>query len=129
MLRGAAYFMLVFAVGFALGVVRVLWLVPLVGERAAELAEMPVMLVAIFYAARFVTRRFPASRERDLIISGGLALGVLLAVEFSVVLWLRGLSINQYLAERDPVAGTVYYVMLLVFAAMPWAVGRKHVVT
>lgn len=129
MLRAVAYFAMVFAVGFALGIPRVLWLVPLVGERLAELLEMPLMLVAIYYSARFVTRRFPASRQVDFVISGGLALVFLLVIEFSVVLWVRGLSISQYLADRDPIAGAVYVVMLVVFATMPWAVGRKHVAT
>jgi len=129
MLRAGIYFAIVFTVGFALGIVRVLWLVPLVGERSAELLEMPLMLVAIFYAARFVTRRFPARRQADLVLSGGLALLILLVVEFSVVLGLRGLSISQYLQERDPIAGFVYFVMLIVFATMPWVVGRKYVAT
>ncbi len=31
---------------------------------------------------------------------------------FGLVLWLRGLSIREYLATRDPVSGTIYYVMV-----------------
>ena len=45
---GAVYFLMVFAVGFVLGVARTLWLVPRVGIRWAELLEMPVMLVVIY---------------------------------------------------------------------------------
>ena len=118
---------MVFTVGFMLGTIRTLWLVPLVGERMAELAEAPLMLAAIFYSARFVTRRFPANRAADHIASGLFALGLLLLVEFTVVLSLRGLSIREYLAERDSVAGAVYLVMLVLFAAMPWLVGRRYV--
>jgi len=44
---------------------------------------------------------------------GCVALGLLLAAEFTLVLWLRGLSISEYLASRDPVSGTVYYVYKL----------------
>jgi hypothetical protein len=123
------YFGIVFFVGFVLGVIRVTWLVPQVGERSAELLEMPLMLIAIIYSAFFVTRRFPALRQTDLILSGVVALIFLLAVEFSVVLGLRGLSIGQYFSDRDPIAGAVYFVMLIVFATMPWVVGRKHVAT
>ena len=43
----------------------------------------------------------------------------LLIAEFGFVLRLRGLTICEYVANRDTVAGTVYYVMLVVFAAMP----------
>jgi hypothetical protein len=44
---------------------------------------------------------------------------LLLVAEFGFMLRLRALTIRQYLASRDPVAGTVHYVMLAVFAAMP----------
>ncbi|GAB4379704.1 MAG: hypothetical protein Kow00121_34360 [Elainellaceae cyanobacterium] len=45
-LRAAVlYFTLVFGTGFILGVIRVLWVVPYLGTRWAELLEMPIMLV------------------------------------------------------------------------------------
>jgi len=50
---------------------------------------------------------------------GGIALNLLLIAEFTLVLWLRGLSIREYLAGRDPVAGTAYYTMLGLFAIVP----------
>ena len=56
---------------------------------------------------------------------GFVALGLLLVVEFTVVLWLRGLTIGEYFAKRDPVAGTVYIMMLGVFTVMPLLVARK----
>lgn len=123
MIRAAVYFALVFIVGFVLGIVRVLVLEPHLGQRWAELAEMPLMLVAIILAARFIVRRFPARRRRGYLVSGLIALLLLALLEFSVVLGIRGLSIAQYFAERDPIAGGVYALMLVVFAGMPWAVG------
>jgi hypothetical protein len=125
-IRGIVYFGLVFGVGFALGTIRVLWLVPRLGDRAAELLEAPLMLVATVLAAQFVTRRFPASRRLDHLVSGIIALGLLLTVELTVVLGLRGLTINEYFAERDAVAGAVYVIMLLLFAVMPWLIGRRR---
>jgi|SRR6187200_887452 len=126
MTRGAVYFALVFGVGFLLGILRVLVLVPSLGERWAELAEMPLMLIAIIFAARFVVRRFPATQRASSLVSGGIALVLLIVVEFSVVLALRGMSISQYFAERDPVAGSVYVGMLVVFAVMPWLMGGRR---
>jgi hypothetical protein len=35
------------------------------------------------------------------------------------------MSLREYFATRDPVAGTVYYAMLALFAVMPPAVERK----
>ena len=126
MIRGAVYFGLVFGVGFLLGIVRVLALVPRLGERWAELAEMPLMLVAIVLSARFVVRRFPASQRAGYLASGGIALFLLVVVELSVVLTMRGMLISDYVAERDPLAGSVYVVMLVIFAVMPWLLGGRR---
>ncbi len=122
---GALYFFLVFAAGFVLGAVRTLWVVPHVGVRTAELLEMPIMLVVIVFAARWTVRRCsaPLSSAR-LLLTGLIALGMMLTAEFTVVLWLRGLSIAQYLASRDAVSGPAYDVMLGVFAVMPLLVAR-----
>ena len=118
-----AYFLIVFAVGFVLGTVRVLWLVAVLGERWAELAELPVMVTASYFAARFVVAR--ARLElRAAAAAGALALVLLLDAELIVVLALRGLTISEYLAGRDPVAGAAYAFALLVFAALPAWVAR-----
>jgi hypothetical protein len=39
---GGLYFVLVFAVGFALGAIRTMWIVPRIGARRAELTETPI---------------------------------------------------------------------------------------
>lgn len=122
---GVLYFALVFGAGFVLGIPRVLWLVPRVGTRTAELMETPIMLVVIVFAAGCVVRRF----DLPLTIAarlgpGGVALVLLLAAEFTVVLKVRRLTMAQYAAGRDPVAGTVYILMLLAFAVMPLMVAR-----
>jgi len=125
-IRGAVYFGLVFGVGFLLGIARVLALVPRLGERWAELAEMPLMLVAIVLSARFVVRRFPATHRAGYLASGVIALFLLVVVELSVVLTMRGMSISDYVADRDPLAGSVYVVMLVIFAVMPWLLGGRR---
>jgi hypothetical protein len=58
---------------------------------------------------------------------GFVALALLLVAEFGLVLWLRGLSVREYLATRDPVSGTVYYVMRAVFAIMLFWLGNDNV--
>jgi hypothetical protein len=117
---GAIYFALVFGAGFVLGTIRVLWLVPALGTRTAELLEMPVMLTVIILSARWVVRHFsmPYTASSRLGM-GGIALALLLLLDFTVVLWIRGRSISQYVESFDPVAGTAYLVMLGVFAVMP----------
>lgn len=119
------YFLLVFAVGFALGAIRVPFLVPRFGERVAELIEAPLMLAAIVLAARFVVARTARGCGTGALLAiGAAALALLLAVEFTVVLKLRGLDLRDYIAGRDPVAGSVYALLLLAFASMPALVKR-----
>ena len=60
---GVIYFALVFGAGFMLGTVRVLWGVPHVGTRTAELLEAPIMLVVTILAARWVVRRMSLPPE------------------------------------------------------------------
>ncbi|RRQ24831.1 hypothetical protein D5687_01400 [Guyparkeria sp. SCN-R1] len=122
---GTVYFLWVFAAGFALGVLRELWLAPWLGTRAAELAEMPVMWLVIVLAARWTVRRFALSATLPTRLATGLlAVGWLLLAEVALVLGLRGLTLAEYLGGRDPLAGTVYALSLLLMAAMPWLVGR-----
>ena len=123
----ACYFALVFGMGFVLGTIRVLWIVPRFGTRAAELIEAPVMLAATILAARWTVRRFALqSMPLTRLGQGLLALGLLLVAEFTVVLWLRGMTISEYVSGRDPVAGTVYVLMLVIFAVMPWLITRRR---
>jgi hypothetical protein len=123
---GVLYFALVFGAGFVLGPIRLLWAVPRFGTRMAELMETPIMFVVIILAACWIVRHFavPFTSSRRLGI-GFIALGFLLVAEFGFVLWLQGLSVSGYLATRDPVSGTVYYLMLGVFAIMPLLVVRR----
>jgi len=123
---GALYFGVVFGAGLALGTIRTLWIVPRVGTRTAELMETPIMLVVTIVAARWTVLRLAVpSAPSARLGMGGIALVLLLVAEFGFVLGLRGLSIREYLATRDPVSGTVYYAMLGVFAIMPLLVARR----
>jgi len=122
---GALYFALVFGAGFVLGTLRVLFVVPRLGGRNAELIEAPLMLAVTFLAARWTVRRLAVPPVwRHSLAMGCVALGLLLAAELGVVLGLRGLSPGEYFRTLDPVAGTVYYALLAAFAVMPVFVAR-----
>lgn len=123
---GILYFLLVFGAGFVLGTVRVLLIVPQVGDRIAELLEMPLMLIVTVLAARWITQRFPEPRHHTARLAiGGIALGLMLAGELAVGIGLRGMTAAEVMLNRDPVSGTAYYASLLLFATMPWLVSRR----
>jgi hypothetical protein len=124
---GLLYFLIVFGIGFFLGTIRVLWVVPHFGTRVAELLEMPFMLIASIATARWLVQRLVLPPRLWVRLGMGLvALSFLLVAEFGPVLYLRGMTIAEYFATRDPVSGTLYYVMLGVFAAMPWFVSQRR---
>ena len=120
---GLAYFVLVFGAGFMLGVIRVPFLVPRLGERIAELIEMPFMFVIVLFSARFIVRRFalPATTSARLSV-GLLALGLALVAEILLAVVIQKQSFGEYIASRDPVSGTVFLLMLVLFALMPFII-------
>jgi hypothetical protein len=123
---GLLYFALVFGAGFVLGALRILLLVPRIGTRAAELIETPVMIAISWFAAGWVVRQLEVpSPTRPRLGMGLVALALMLVAEFSLVLRLRGLTLEEYFATRDPVSGAAYYSALVLLALMPLIVERR----
>jgi hypothetical protein len=120
-LRAAAhYWAMVFALGFVLGTVRVLWLAPLVGLVPATALELPVMLGASWWASGWLMRRFGITGSDEALATGGLAFALLMAAELALGVGMMELTPAQWLSDfRQPhallgLAGQV------LFAAMPW---------
>jgi len=114
------YFAIVLGTGFMLGVFRVPILVPRIGERWAELVEMPIMASVIFFAAGYVLRRFPeiCSPGRSL-VAGILALALSVTAELGLAVVLQNQTLADFIRSRDKISGSVYIALLLVFAVMP----------
>lgn len=124
---GVVYFAIVFTFGFIFGTIRALWIVPRVGMRAGELMETPLMFIVIVAAARLISRTWLVSSTLAArFAAGGIALVLMLGAEFGLVGWLRGISVGQYLATRDPVSGTAYYLLLGLFAILSALIGRNE---
>ena len=117
---GFIYFAIVLGTGFILGMFRVPFLVPRIGERWAELAEMPIMAVVIFFSADYLLRRFPEIRTpgRSL-VAGFLALLLSVATELALATVLQDRTLAEFISSRDKISGSVYIALLIVFAFMP----------
>jgi len=130
---GGLYFAAVFAAGFLLGSIRVIWVAPRLGARVAELIEAPIMVLVSAVAARWLVHRFREVTNPAYWLGVGLVgLGLMILFEFTVVLWFRGLSIAEYFANRDPVSSAVYFASLGVFAILPvllFRIGHPNVVS
>ena len=81
---------------------------------------MPIQLVVIVFAARFVVKRFSVPSDRLMRLGVGLiALGLAVVAEVLLAMVISGQSIGAYIAGRDPVSGGVYLAVLVIFALMP----------
>ena len=117
------YFALVFSSGFALGCIRVPFLQPLIGDRLAQLLEMPIMMLAITKSAKLIVRQLhPQPPRSQLFLIGVVALTLMLAMEVAGSVYISKKDWNglaDWVSDRDAVAGPVYFALLAVFAAMP----------
>lgn len=124
---GAAvlYFLLVFGGGFLLGPIRVLFLEPRLGPVAAVLCEAPLLLLAIYLAARWVPRFLGVRRDAgSLLLVGVCALALQQIADAVVGFGLRGMSLAEQLARLHTAEGMIYVALLIVYAAMPLVADR-----
>ena len=122
---GLAYAILAFAVGFALGTVRVLLVVPRTGPTVAVLLEVPVILAASWWIARLCAARFEVSRAvAARVVMGLAALLILTLAEVTLSLFLFGRSVTEYLASLTTLAGAIGLAGQVAFAAFPLVQAR-----
>ncbi len=120
------YFLLVYACGFATGVVREFLVTPRTGLTLALWIELPVMVGASFFAARYVLRRFRVSADvRDRAVLGVLSLALLILAEEAMSWALRGISVFTTWAGFPPLAAIANFAGLLLFTAMPLIIQRR----
>lgn len=123
---GVMYFLVVVGAEFVLEVIRLQVVALHVGERLAEMLEIPNVLLATIIGARWVIDRFTFPPLPGIRLSVGLvALVLLLIGEVAVILPLHGLSIAEYLASQDPVVGVAPLGALGVLTVMPFLVGYR----
>lgn len=120
-LRAAiAYWAIVFALGFVLGTIRVLWIAPLVGVLPATVIELPVMLGASWWAADWLMRRFAITQAGPALAMGALAFALLMGAECALAVMLSGESPAQWLAGLRQPHALLGLAGQVVFALMPW---------
>ncbi len=123
---GTIYFLVVVGAEFVLEIIRLQMVALHVGERLAEMLEIPNVLLATIIGARWVVDRFTLPPLPGIRLSVGLvALILLLIAEGTVILPLHGLSISEYLAIKDPVVGVAPLGALGVLTVMPFLVGYR----
>ena len=119
------YFTVIFALGFVLGTIRMLWLTQAIGATAAVLAELPVMLIASWFAARWLIRRYAVLRAGDRLIMGALAFGMLMMAELALAVLLFNQTAAQWLASVMTMPGPIGLTGQMLFGLMPLLVGAE----
>ncbi len=116
----ATYWAIVFTVGFALGTVRVLWVIPRIGLVPATLLELPLILTASWFAAGWLVRRFGITRAGEALTVGAVAFAILMAAECALAGVLSGQSPAQWLAGLGQPHALLGLAGQVVFALLPW---------
>lgn len=125
---GAVYFAIVFAVGFVLGTIRVLVVIPRFGETNAVLIELPVMLALSWIACGSLVRRFgvpPHFGARA--VMGGVAFALLMIAEAGVSVFGFGRTFAEHLAGYQTAGAQLGLAAQVGFALFPLlqaAIGR-----
>ncbi len=117
---GVAYAILVFGVGFALGVIRVILIAPRAGPTAAVLLETPLILAASWWLARVSIVRFGVRRALAArLVMGLVAFAVLMLAEVTLAGVLFGRTVPEYLAGLTTVPGAIGIAAQVLFACFP----------
>ncbi|MGL6210055.1 MAG: hypothetical protein ACRC14_09530 [Paracoccaceae bacterium] len=112
-----AYFGIVFAAAFGLGILRVLVLVPAIGPMASVALEVPVVLGLSWIVAGWVLTRWPV-RQGQRLGMGVLAFCFLLAAEAALALTL-GQTLLQFVAAMATPVGALGLAGQIGFAIIP----------
>lgn len=120
LIAGVWYFVIVFAIGFALGTLRTLFLVPRLGETIAVLIEIPIMVAASYFVALWLVDRFLVPAQVDARMTMGLIAFVLLMLaELTLSTTLMGRSLSEHFEHYRTMGGLLGLGGQILFALMP----------
>lgn len=123
---GCAYFLVVFAIGFVLGTIRVLLVIPQLGDTSAVLLELPVMLALSWIACGWLVRRFAVPPEAGARLAmGALAFALLMVGELLVSEFGFGRTPVEHLESYRTAGAQLGLVGQLVFALFPYLQSRR----
>jgi hypothetical protein len=113
------YWAAILALGFVLGAVRLVVLVPQLGVAGAVAAELPVMLGASWLLAGMLLRRRPLPSHNAALAMGALAFALLIASEIGLATQLFGASFAGWAQGVASPAGLLGLAGQVLFAAIP----------
>ena len=119
---GVTYFLTVFAIGFALGTIRVLLVIPRIGETNAVLLELPLMLALSWLVCGWLVRHFVVTQAiPQRLAMGAIAFALLLLAELAVSVLGLGRTPAEHLASYQALGAQLGLAAQILFALMPAA--------
>lgn len=124
---GAAYFVIVFAAAFALGVLRTSFVVPAIGAVWAILAELPIVLIVSWVTCGWITRRWDVSSTPKSIAMSTSAFVLLMCAEIAGSSLIFGVALRDQIRLFGTVAGALGLAGQILFGLFPVVqyLGRK----
>ncbi|HLP21097.1 MAG TPA: hypothetical protein VK174_12380 [Chitinophagales bacterium] len=121
LLRFAIYYAIgIFAAGFILGTIRTIVLLPVVGALSAVCIEIPLMWLASWLYAHYLTKRLNLSRLWYWrLLSGAIAFTILMAIEVSVALFIFRQSTQFLVKGWQTLPGLLGLLAQIVFGFIP----------
>lgn len=124
---GSLYALGVFTVGFALGAIRVLYLVPRLGETVAVLLEAPLMLAVSWKASRWSASKHGLLTDpHGALLMGAIAFAVLMFAEFATAVLCFHRTAAEYVAGFWSVPGALGLAAQACFAGFPFLQSNRH---
>lgn len=121
---GLVYFVIVFAFAFVMGIGRAILVAPRLGETAAVLIEIPILVIASWFVARHLVRdrilNFP-----QLLSIGAIAFTLTMVSEALLAGLIRRQDLAQWAATLVTPLGLIGLGGQLIFAIMPTFCGRR----
>jgi hypothetical protein len=119
-LAGVFYSLAIFALGFVLGTARELVLAPLFGREIVIWVEVPMLLLASWFAAGWLIRkcRVPASGAIRLVM-GATAFALLMSSEAVVAVYGLGRSLVMHLSGYVTARGALELLPQIAFGLIP----------
>jgi hypothetical protein len=118
-LAGLCYFAIVFAAGFVLGAIRILYVIPRIGETGAVLLELPLMLIISWSVCGIVVRRFSLPHGMRRAVMAGTAFILLLLAEAALAQFAFGISATKFLDALASPNGAIGLAGQIAFTLFP----------
>lgn len=122
-----AYILILFTLGFVLGIIRVTQLIPRIGELAATIIEAPVMLMFGFGVCRWTLQRWNVADDLKIRLAMAIWFIILLFVlETFLGSILFGRTLADQWAALKTISGILGLSAQLLTAFMPIIIGRAN---